>query len=171
MSQSVPPAGNPFADGAAVPPAPAPAPVRNNVALGLAAGLAAALVGALVYGGVMRAMADEDGSYSEIGFLALGVGALVGVALGKLGGRNPILPVAGVPLALLGVFLGQMFGYALMMSWWSELGGTPVTVTELFTSELSILFEAWKAESGLMTFVFFAIAGYEGFAITKKLGA
>ncbi|MEV6650381.1 hypothetical protein [Streptomyces sp. NPDC051219] len=169
MSQSVPPTGNPFADGA-VPPAPAPAPVRNNVALGLVAGLVAAIVGALAYGGIMRALADEDGSYSEIGFLALGVGALVGVALGKLGGRNPILPIAGVPLALLGVFLGQMFGYALMISWWSELAGTPLTLTELFTSELGNLFKAWKEEADFMSILFFAIAGYEGFAITKKLG-
>jgi hypothetical protein len=116
MSQPVPPSsGNPFAGGDQFAPAPPPAPVRNNFGLGLAAGLGAAVVGALAYGGVMRALASEDGSYTEIGYAALAVGALVGFALGKVGGRNPILPFIGVPLALVAVFFGQLFGFALMI--------------------------------------------------------
>ncbi|MGW2561033.1 hypothetical protein ACWCXB_17650 [Streptomyces sp. NPDC001514] len=169
MSQSVPPPGNPFADGAA-PAAPAPAPARSgNVALGIVAGVLAALVGAGVYGGLMRAMAKEDGSYSEIGFVALGVGALVGFALGKVGGRNPLLPILGVPLALAGVFLGQLFGYALMISWWSTASGDAVTVVELLTAHIGDLVKAWKEEADFMSVVFFAIAGFEGFAITRKV--
>ncbi|MFJ3581567.1 hypothetical protein ACIPPS_04900 [Streptomyces sp. NPDC090127] len=172
MSQPVPPPGNPFADGAAptpYAPAPAPAPARDSLGLGLAAGVAATVVGALAYGGVMRALAEEDGSYTQIGVLALALGALVGFALGKVGGRNPILPIVGVPLALLGVFAGQLFGFALMASWWAGLDGMPIGVTELLTSEFSVLFEGWKAELGFMDVLFFAIAGYEGFAITKKV--
>ncbi|MGW8949907.1 hypothetical protein [Streptomyces sp. NPDC055709] len=173
MSQPVPPSGNPFADGSApAVPAPAPAPARSgNVVLGIVAGVVAALAGAAAYGGLMRAMADEDGSYTEIGFVALGVGALVGFALGKVGGRNPLLPVLGVPLALAGVFLGQLFGYALMISWWSAASGEAVTATELLTSHIGDLVEAWKEEAGTMSLLFFAIAGYEGFAITKKVAA
>lgn len=171
MSQPVPPPGNPFADGAPspYPAAPAPAPARNSLGLGLAAGVAAAVVGALAYGGIMRAFAKEDGSYTQLGLFALLVGALVGFALGKVGGRNPILPIAGVPLALIGVFAGQLFGFALMASWWAGLDGAPIGVVELLTTEFSVLFEAWKAELGAMDLLFFAIAGYEGFAITRKV--
>ncbi len=169
MSQPVPPpTGNPFA-GDAYPPAPAPAPVRSNLGLGIAAGLAAAVVGALVCGGLMRALADDDGSYTQVGYVALAVGALVGFALGKAGGRHPVLPFVGVPLALAGVFLGQLFGFALIISWWSESGPDPVTVTEIFTSHLSDLVKAWKEEADFMTFAFLAIAGLEGFVVTKKV--
>lgn len=172
MSQSVPPPGNPFADGAEPTPYPAPpAPARNNLALGLAAGLVAAVVGALAFGGIMRAMAKEDGSYTQLGILALVVGALVGFALGKIGGGNPILPLAGVPLALFAVFAGQLFGYALMISWWGELNGQTFAVSEILTSGLPDLVKAWKEELGFMDVLFFGIAGYEGYAITKKVAA
>ncbi|MFD9504501.1 hypothetical protein [Streptomyces sp. NPDC060035] len=163
------PTGNPF--GVPYAPAPPQAPARNNVGLGIAAGFAAAVVGALVYGGVMRALADEDGSYTQVGWVALGVGALVGFALGKVGGRNPVLPVLGVPLALVGVFLGQLFGLALIISWWSEAGPDPVTATELLTSRLSDLVQVWKEEADFMTVAFLGIAGFEGFALAKKTAA
>jgi hypothetical protein len=170
MSQPVPPpSGNPFAGGDQFAPAPPPAPVRNNLGLGLAAGLAAAVVGALAYGGVMRALANEDGSYTEIGYAALAVGALVGFALGKVGGRNPILPLIGVPLALVAVFCGQLFGFALMISWWSEATPDPLTVTEILTSNLGDLIEGWKEEAEAMTYLFLGISGVAGYTITKKV--
>lgn len=172
MSQPVPPSsGNPFAGGDQFAPAPPPAPVRNNFGLGLAAGLGAAVVGALAYGGVMRALASEDGSYTEIGYAALAVGALVGFALGKVGGRNPILPFIGVPLALVAVFFGQLFGFALMISWWSDAAPDPMTVTEILTSNLGDLIEGWKEEAEAMTYVFLGISGFAGYAVTKKVAA
>ncbi|MFF9868401.1 hypothetical protein ACF1G0_23880 [Streptomyces sp. NPDC013953] len=178
MSQSVPPPGNPFAqnstpaDGPTAPQGvPAPPPAQARVGLGIVAGLAAALVGALAYGGLMRAMAEEDGSYTELGIVALLVGALVGFALGKAGGAHPVLPVAGVPLALAGVFLGQLFGYALMISWWAELQNQSLSVVDIFTSEFGNLLDAWKEETSAISLLFFAIAGYEGFAITRKVAA
>ncbi|MFJ3763605.1 hypothetical protein ACIPQJ_05175 [Streptomyces sp. NPDC090082] len=177
MSQPVPPpSGNPFADGGAPGPyaaAPPPAPARHQLGLGLLAGVAAAAVGALVLGGIMRAMADEDGSYTQLGILALAVGALVGFALGKVGGSHPALPFVGVPLALLGVFAGQLLGYAMMISWWAELAAPyqAPTTTEMLTTHFSDLFTAWKEELGAMDLLFYGIAGYEGFVITKKVSA
>ncbi|MFB8078412.1 hypothetical protein [Streptomyces sp. NPDC056013] len=177
MSQPVPPpSGNPFADGGTpgpYAPAPPPTPARGNPRLGLLAGVAAAAFGALILGYLMRAMAEEDGSYTQLGILALGVGALVGLALGKVGGSHPALPFAGVLIALLGVFAGQLLGYAMMISWWAELA-TPYrapTTTEMLTTHFSDLFTAWKAELGAMDLLFYGIAGYEGFAITKKVSA
>ncbi|MFI6107172.1 hypothetical protein [Streptomyces sp. NPDC051310] len=173
MSQSVPPSGNPFAQDSTPGPqeVPTPPPARGNVGLGIAAGLVAAVVGALAYGALMRAMAKEDGSYTELGIVALVVGALVGFALGKVGGAHPVLPVLGVPFALAGVFLGQLFGYALMISWWAELQNQSLPVVDIFTSEFGNLLDAWKEETSAISLLFFAIAGYEGFAITRKVAA
>ncbi|MFD9247040.1 hypothetical protein ACFV0D_34995, partial [Streptomyces sp. NPDC059556] len=130
MSQPVPPPGNPFAGGAAPEPypvAPPPAPARDNVALGLVAAVVAALVSAGVYGAVI------GGVEREIGWAAVGVGFLTGLAAGKVGGRNPVLPVASAVLALGAVYLGQLLGIAILLS--KELN---VSATELFFQEFGL---------------------------------
>lgn len=151
-------APQPGFNAAAYPP-PAPiAPQRDNAALGILAGLGATLVAALLYGLLIK------GTKHEIGYAALAVGALVGLALGKVGGRNPVLPFVGVPLALLGVYLGQLFGIALIVSSTNDVG-----VVDVFTQHFSFLQHAWKESMDAKDFVFFAIAGLEGFLFTKRL--
>ncbi|WP_455360368.1 hypothetical protein [Streptomyces sp. SYSU K21746] len=157
MSQSVPPAGNPFADGAAVPPAPAPAPVRNNVALGLAAAVVAALVTAGVYGAILGA------TEYEIGFAAVGVGFVIGFAAGKLGGSNPVLSVVSALLALGAVYLGQLLGIAIIFDKIANAG-----VLTMFTENLSVLTAGWKEGADPMTYLFLAIGGFVAFSSAKK---
>ncbi|MDG4862522.1 hypothetical protein P8605_30740 [Streptomyces sp. T-3] len=161
--QHQPTDGNPFAQ-----PAPASGSGRDNIALGIVVGVVAMIVGALAYGGIMRAMGKEDGSYTEIGYVAVGVGALVGFAMGKVGGRNPLLPIISVPLALAGVYLGQLFGFALLMSFWSK--GT-LSVGTVLTEHSDLLFEGWKQEADAMTWLFIAIAGFVAFSSAKKAGS
>lgn len=182
MSQPYPPSGqqpggNPFAqqqdaaggfpppapggfDGAGYPPPAPPAPVRGNTGLGIVVGVVAMLAAAAAYGGIIKA------TEHEIGYAALAVGALVGAALGKVGGRNPVLPVVGVPLALLGVYLGQLFGIALLVS---ATSGAPDVVT-IFTDHLGDLQSAWKSSLDVKDVLFFGIAGLEGFLFAKRLG-
>jgi hypothetical protein len=143
---------------AAYPPPAALAPRRENVALGIVVGIAAALAGALLYGLLIK------GTKHEIGYAALGVGALVGFALGKVGGRNPVLPVLGIPLALFAVYAGQLFGIALIASSQGDMG-----VIDIFTKHFGLLQHAWKDSMDAMDFFFFAIAGAEGFAIAKRV--
>ncbi|MFE7774225.1 hypothetical protein ACFU5O_10030 [Streptomyces sp. NPDC057445] len=160
MSQSVPPPGNPFADGAtadAAAPVPAPAPARNNLVLGLVAALVAALVAGGVYGGV------AGGIEREIGWAAIGVGFLVGFAAAKLGGRNPVLPVVSAVFSLGAVYLGQLVAIAIFAS--KELN---VSATEMFTDHFGLLTEAWNAGKDFMTFVFFALAAVAAFGGAKK---
>ncbi|MFJ5141110.1 hypothetical protein [Streptomyces sp. NPDC088707] len=160
MSQPVPPPGNPFAGGAApeqYPVAPPPAPARDNVALGLVAAVVAALVSAGLYGGVI------GGVEREIGWAAVGVGFLTGLAAGKVGGRNPVLPVASAVLALGAVYLGQLLGIAILLS--KELD---VSATELFLQEFSLLTEAWNETKDGLTFLFFGIAAFAAFSGAKK---
>ncbi|MBT2396060.1 hypothetical protein [Streptomyces sp. ISL-100] len=159
MSQPVPPpsSGNPFADGA-YPQAPAPAaPARDNVALGVAAAFAAALVTAGIYGGIIGA------TKYQIGFAAVGVGYLIGLVAGKVGGRNPALPVVSAILSLGAVYLGQLLGLAIAISDMLRL-----TVTELFFENFELLTTGWKEEAGPMSFLFLAIGAFAAFSAAKK---
>ncbi|QMU79284.1 XapX domain-containing protein [Streptacidiphilus sp. PB12-B1b] len=124
--------------------------------LAVVAGIGAMLVSAAVYAGVI------DLTKHEIGYLALAVGLLIGLALGKLGGRHPALPVVGVVLALLGIFLGEMLGIALLAN---KLDGVPLGTVLGHPGDL---FSAWKESSDAMSLLFFAIGGLEAFVFTRR---
>ncbi|MEV0489312.1 hypothetical protein [Streptomyces atratus] len=152
------PTGNPFAGQqpgqpgqfGGAPFAPA-GPVRNSIGLGLLAAVVAAAVAAGVYGAIVGA------TEYQIGYAAVGVGFLVGFAAGKVGGRNPALPVLSAVLALVSVYFGQLLGEAMIAA--KKL---PVTVSELFLDHFGLLNDAWKADAGPLTFVFIAIAAFSG---------
>ncbi|WP_129307345.1 hypothetical protein [Streptomyces sp. L2] len=141
------------------PPAP-PAPGRNNLALGLIAAVVAALVAAGLYGVVIGL------TKHEIGWAAVGVGFLIGVAAGKAGGRNPAVAIASAVLALGSVYLGQLVGTAMIGA--DELH---VSFSELFFDHLDLVQQAWKENADPLTFVFFAIAAFAAFSGTKKAAA
>ncbi|MFJ8868197.1 hypothetical protein ACIRD6_20830 [Streptomyces sp. NPDC102473] len=158
------PTGNPFAGGQQQPgqfgggaPFAPVAPARDALGLGLVAAFVAALVGAGVYGGIIGA------TEHQIGYAAVGVGFLVGFAGGKVGGRNPALPVISAVLALIGVYGGQLLGEALIAT-----KTAPVTVTEIFFEHFSLLNEAWKADTNAISILFFAIAAAAAFSSAKK---
>ncbi|MFF4173233.1 hypothetical protein [Streptomyces sp. NPDC001744] len=159
MSQPVPPPGNPFAGDAAPQPHPAPpsAPRGSRVGLGLLAAFVAALVAGGVYGAVM------GGIEREIGWAAVGVGVLVGLAAGKVGGGNPVLPVAGALLSVGGVCLGQLLGIAIILG--KRLG---VPATDLFFQEFGALTQAWNEAKDPMTFLFLALAAFAAFSGARK---
>ncbi|WP_405457628.1 hypothetical protein OG786_11665 [Streptomyces sp. NBC_00101] len=159
------PTGNPFAGGQpgqngpfpGAPFAPA-APARNNLGLGLLGALVAAVVAAGLYGAIIGA------TKHEIGYAAIGVGFVVGLASGKLGGRNPVLPVVSAVFALVAVYFGQLLGEAMIAA--KDL---PVTVSELFFDHFALLNEAWKADFDFMGLVFFVIAAFAAFSAAKKV--
>ncbi|AYC39133.1 hypothetical protein [Streptomyces griseorubiginosus] len=136
---------------------PAPAPVRNNLGLGLVAAFVAAVVAAGVYGAIIGL------TKHEIGWAAVGVGFLVGLAAGRLGGRNPVLPVASAVLSLGSVYVGQLVGEAMIGA-----KETPLSFSELLFQHFDVLQQAWKADADPLTFVFFAIAAYVAFSTARK---
>ncbi|MEU8027779.1 hypothetical protein [Streptomyces sp. NPDC049099] len=183
MSQSAPPpqppqsgpvTGNPYAEqapapapgapyppqpGAFAPPAP-PAPGRNNLVLGLAAAVVAAVAAAALYGVVIGA------TKHEIGYAAVGVGFVIGLAAGKAGGRNPVLPIVAVVLALASVYFGQLVGEAMIGA-----KQTGLSFSQIFFDHFDVVQKAWKEEADPLTFLFFAIAGFAAFSGTKKAAA
>ncbi|MFD7862697.1 hypothetical protein [Streptomyces sp. NPDC057682] len=147
--------GAPFGGGAPFAPA---APTRENPGLGVLIAFVAAVVAAGIYGAIIGA------TKHEIGYAAVGVGAIVGFAAGKLGGRNPVLPVASAAFALIGVYLGQLLGEAIIIS--KQL---PLSVTEIFFDHFSDLNKVWKEDSDFLSVVFFVIAAVVAFSTTKKV--
>ncbi|MFD5077602.1 hypothetical protein [Streptomyces sp. NPDC058371] len=155
----VPQQGFPTAPGYPVAPAPPAAPARTNVVLGLAAAVGAALVAAGVYGAIIGA------TRHEIGWAAVGVGFLIGLAAGRVGGRSPVLPIVSVVLSVGSVYLGQLIGEAMIGAKDNGVG-----FNEVFFQHFDWVQEAWKAEADPLTFVFFAIAAYVAFSSTQKAG-
>ncbi|MEV5968762.1 hypothetical protein [Streptomyces sp. NPDC051921] len=165
MSQSVPPPGNPFAQGvepgqAPLPPAPPAPPARSNAGLGLVAALVAALVAGGVYGAV------AGGIEREIGWAAVGVGFLVGFAAGKAGGNNPALPVVSAVLSLGAVYLGQLLALAIILG--KQLNAS---ATDIVLDHFDVLTSLWKEELDPLTFLFFALAAFAAFSGSKKAAA
>lgn len=80
------------------------APQDDRTPLALAAGLVAALVGGLVWAGIVLF------TNYEIGWVAWGIGLLVGVAMARTTrARSPSLAVAAGALALVGLIAGKGF--------------------------------------------------------------
>lgn len=154
MSQNFqPPAPDSFTEAPA-----APAPARTgNVGLGIVAAVVAAVVTAAIYGAIIGA------TNYQIGYAAVGVGAVIGLAAGKLGGRNPLLPVLSVPLSLVAVLGGQIYGMAVL-----EADAAGVSTTDVLNLGVSLLFDAWKENASPMTLLFFAIGGYAAFQTARK---
>ncbi|HEY5837323.1 hypothetical protein [Streptomyces sp.] len=155
-------------NGPAYPPPPV-APARDNAGLGIVVGVAVMLVAVFAYAGIMRAMAKDDGTYSEVGYAALGVGLLIGAAMGKAGGRNPVLPIAGLVLSLLGVFLGEIVGLSMIASHYAALGGADISWFTVLTDHFGDVFDQWKHDFDVTSFFFLALAGVEGFVITRRV--
>ncbi|MFJ9813933.1 hypothetical protein ACIRU3_01430 [Streptomyces sp. NPDC101151] len=146
--------------GAFAPPPPPPAPSRGNLALGLVAALVAALVAGALYGVIIGA------TEHEIGWAAVGVGFVIGLAGGKAGGRSPVVPIVGAVLALASVYLGQLVGEAMMIADYVH-----ADFSEVFFDHLDVVQEAWKKEADPLTFLFFAIAAFAAFSGAKKAAA
>ncbi|WP_050515267.1 hypothetical protein [Streptomyces rimosus] len=153
------PYGAPAPGGFPAPMAPPPAR-RGSAGLAVLLGVVTTLVAAGVYGAVLKAV---DGA--SIGYAALAVGALIGAVLGKVGGRSAALPVVGAVLGLAGLYLGQVFGIALITADVLHIG-----LPEVATGHLDLVHAAWKDYLGPIDAVFYLLAGAGGFQVTKKLG-
>ncbi|MEW2413561.1 hypothetical protein AB0953_07545 [Streptomyces sp. NPDC046866] len=145
----------------AAPAAPyAAAPARSGtIGLGIAAAVVAALVAAGVYGAIMSAI-DR-----QIGYAAVGVGLVIGLAAGRVGGRNIALPAVSAVLALGAVYLGQLVYVALELA---DYAGTGVADVVFDKPGISGIADIWKEGAEAMDYVFLAIGGAVAFSAAKK---
>lgn len=127
---------------------------RQNLPAAIGAGAISALVGATVW-----AVVTVSSNY-QIGWMAVGVGFLVGWAV-RMAGKGVTQPfgIIGAVFALLGCALGNLFsiyGFAakgLDISLFSVIGAVP------FSTVLSGFAQAMQP----MDFLFYGIAVYEGY--------
>ncbi|WRZ91117.1 hypothetical protein OHB54_19795 [Streptomyces sp. NBC_01007] len=158
VPQQAAPQGAPQPGFPVAPVAPA-APAHSNFALGAVAAVGAGVVSAVLYGLIIGL------TKHEIGYAAVGVGFLVGIAAGRVGGRNQTLPVVSVIVSVAAVYLGQLIGEAMIIAKQYSVG-----FNEVFFDHLNVVQEGWKADADPLTFLFFAIAAYVAFQGTRKAG-
>ncbi|MFE2295247.1 hypothetical protein [Streptomyces sp. NPDC059452] len=175
--QAPAPTGNPFANqqgqqgqpgpqgqpgqqpgpfGGGTPFASAP-PARNNILLGVLTALGAAIVAGILYGVISGSIERE------FGYAAVGVGFLVGFAAAKVGGANPAVIGAAALFAVGAVYLGQLIGISMVLS-----DRAHVPFSEVVLDHFEAVTTAWKAESGFMTYVFFAFGAIAAVGGAKK---
>ncbi|TVL93701.1 hypothetical protein [Streptomyces sp. SAJ15] len=176
--------------GGGFPPPPPPAGRQGNPAVAIGAAVVAALVGGLLYAFLLSAMADTDGREPEItqfAYAGVAVGALVGAAVAKFGGRNTGLWAVGAVLAFVGVFIGELFGYAMVVADFlgnheeelKMMGKEAPSATEVFFEHFNSplfggpgdegLFDAWKEDADAITWIFMALAPVAAFGAAKKI--
>ncbi|QNS04601.1 hypothetical protein [Streptomyces xanthii] len=136
---------------------PPPAGRSGNAGLAILVAVVVALVLAGIYGAIVKA------TEHEIGYAAVAVGAVVGFAAGKIGGRNQALPFVCAVIALAGVYLGQISGYAMMFADYANIG-----FFEALFDHFDLINEAWKSEADALTYVFMAVGAIAAFGSSKK---
>ena len=136
---------------------------EQNLAFGVAAGSVASLLGA----GAWAAITFASGY--QIGFMAIGIGVLVGFAIRSAGkGLSSVFGVVGAALSLLGCALGNLIAVTAIVAD-SEGVAFLDAVSQLNPALAQQLMVAFFSP---MDVLFYAIAAYEGYKLSfRQLGA
>lgn len=128
----------------------------ENLPVGLLCGAIACVIGAVAWGVI-----SVSTGY-QMGYMAIGVGFLVGLAMRIGKGIRPIFGMIGAALALLSCVLGDYFsivGYAAQTSGLSYMETlTNVPVADIASALIENLLS--------MTALFYGIAVYEGYKLS-----
>ncbi|MHC4661204.1 MAG: hypothetical protein ACYS8W_05895 [Planctomycetota bacterium] len=132
---------------------------EQNLVLGIIAGTVAMIVSAAIWA-VITVVTEY-----QIGFMAIGVGALVGIAIRYAGkGVTPVFGIVGAGLALIGCLLGNLSyicyfaAEAEKVSFFQIMGSlTPSIIVEL----LKLTFHP-------IDLLFYGIAVYEGYRLAIR---
>ena len=125
---------------------------EKKLLLGGFAGLAAAILGAIVW-----AVVTVTSNY-QIGWMAVGVGALVGFAM-RIGNGGKAFGIMGAFLALFGCVLGNYFSLIAFASAKEHVG----FFTMLNNADSATVIAAMWDDFLSASILFYAIAVYEGY--------
>jgi len=132
---------------------------EQNLALGTAAGVVASFAGA----GIWAAVTFATGY--QIGFMAVGVGFLVGYAIRFAGkGTTTIFGIIGASLALIGCALGNLLAITAQLANHSSIP----FLDALHQLDPQLIQELMVAFFSPMDLVFYGIAIYEGFRLSFR---
>ncbi|MEV7602715.1 hypothetical protein AB0O91_35620 [Kitasatospora sp. NPDC089797] len=127
-------------------------PPRSRTALALTLALLATLLGGLAYGCAPLRAADS------LGWLTIAQAGLVALPLGRLGGRNRLLPPLGALLAAAALLLGQLTQRLRLTH---AAGPAPHGL-------LHTTLTTWHTHLRPLDLAFYAIALTGGFLLTRR---
>jgi hypothetical protein len=131
----------------------------QNLGSGALAGAVAAAIGAVAWAGITVA------THYQIGFMAVGIGVLVGYALRTFGrGVDTAFGVAGAALAFLGCAAGNLLTGCVVIALSQE-----VPVSAVLTSlDGSLASEIMVAMFSPVDLLFYGLATYEGYKLSFR---
>ena len=128
--------------------------MRNSLPLALIGGLISALIGAAIWTAVTLSTGYQ------IGWMAVGVGFLVGFAVRIFGqGSEPVFGVIGAIFALLGCVLGNLFSGIGFIAQEFDVEFFDALTSFDYSASFELLSEMFSP----MDLLFYGIAIYEGF--------
>ena len=135
---------------------------QPNLFMGLIGGVIAMLVGALVWG-VITYVTEY-----QIGWMAIGVGFLVGIAIRFFGrGKTIAFGVSGAVLALIGCLLGNLMFYAGAIAQEESMSFLEVFFLLLLNPAATL--EVFTLAFDFRDIFFYAIAAYVGFSTAMDI--
>lgn len=130
---------------------------QPNLLMGLIGGGIAMLVGAIAWGAITYF------TEYQIGWMSIGVGFLVGVAIRFFGkGKTLVFGISGAALALIGCLLGNLIFYSGVIA--QEEGTTFLNVFSWLLLNPAALLELFTIAFEFMDLLFYALAAYAGFS-------
>ena len=127
---------------------------EQNLVVGSMAGLTAAVTGAAVWAGVTVV------TEYQIGWMAVGLGFLVGIAMRTMGkGIDQVFGVVGAAMALVGCVLGNVFTIAWYIS---AQTGSPIldVITQM---DIELMIDLITETFRVMDILFYGLALYFGY--------
>ena len=135
---------------------------QPNLLMGLIGGAVAMLVGALVWGAISYF------TQYQIGWMAIGVGFLVGLAIRFFGrGKTVTFGISGAVLALIGCLLGNLIFYSGIIA--REEGVSFLRVFFLLLLSPAAAIEVFTLAFDFMDILFYALAAYAGFSTAMDI--
>ena len=132
---------------------------EQNLIGGILAGVVAASVGAILW--ALITVATEF----QIGFMAVGVGLMVGFAIREFGkGIDPVFGIAGAVLALLGCAVGNLLAMCGLLAKHNDIP----FFTILSVLEVEAVKNLMVAGFGAIDLLFYGIAIYEGYKLSFR---
>jgi hypothetical protein len=130
---------------------------QPNLFMGLIGGAVAMLVGAIIWGAITYF------TQYQIGWMAIGVGFLVGVAVKFFGrGKSVVFGLSSAALALIGCVLGNLIFYSGAIA--QEEGASFLEVFFFFLTTPAAAIELFTLAFDFMDIFFYALAAYAGFS-------
>lgn len=132
---------------------------EQNLPLGVIAGLVASLVGGVAWAGITFA------TETQIGFMAVGVGFLVGFAVRVAGkGISAIFGVFGAVFSLLGCLIGNLLAVTAFVAAANDIE----LLDALGQLDLELVQELMVASFTVIDLLFYGIAAYVGYRLAFR---